>query len=390
MNIVADYSVSQSRAVYLSASRLLCQPVRVSVLHVKLQLSIIALRMLLLFLCKFALLSFYLSDAACPSSDTNPPSKATSPSYLSLVKSVSWPGTRFVPSTGKLLKILHLNSTHLSGHFISHSGVVLHFTSTSSGNLYVRRSDGSTIIEHDFVSTGRHIHFARVEDHPFVYDTRADGKTYKLPSHRRSKREMEEEYDDRSAQNHTTADEEEMKAAFHQLSIDPHAHLLGKLSQALAEFGIFGYKSPASLPLHMTAMAVARQLPSNETEEAEDQKSFACAEQKLATTAKPIHSKSRQRRGWFFVGIITTIVQRIVEPVIGLVSSCDSIENNHHNDCLGMCGKGCNCQKWVCGNCCWNKGCYQHDLCCTRSTFSCIIPAGFSCYGYLQYPACMY
>ena len=51
------------------------------------------------------------------------------------------------------------------------------------------------------------------------------------------------------------------------------------------------------------------------------------------------------------------------------------------NDCLGMCGKGCSCWKWVCGDCCWHIGCYHHDLCCGEKFFqtSCLFPFGFNC-----------
>ena len=43
--------------------------------------------------------------------------------------------------------------------------------------------------------------------------------------------------------------------------------------------------------------------------------------------------------------------------------------------CLGLCGPICKCWKWVCGNCCFNKMCYDHDLCCNKHgyfSWSCI------------------
>lgn len=53
------------------------------------------------------------------------------------------------------------------------------------------------------------------------------------------------------------------------------------------------------------------------------------------------------------------------------------------NRCRGLCGLGCNCWKWICGDCCWHLGCYQHDLCCNYSRFStyCLFPYSynFSC-----------
>ena len=39
-------------------------------------------------------------------------------------------------------------------------------------------------------------------------------------------------------------------------------------------------------------------------------------------------------------------------------------------NCLGLCGKKCSCWQWVCGDCCFNWECYQHDLDCKDSYFS--------------------
>ena len=51
------------------------------------------------------------------------------------------------------------------------------------------------------------------------------------------------------------------------------------------------------------------------------------------------------------------------------------------DDCLGMCGFGCTCWSFLCGDCCYHLGCYEHDLCC-RVQFiqtSCIFPFNFRC-----------
>lgn len=32
--------------------------------------------------------------------------------------------------------------------------------------------------------------------------------------------------------------------------------------------------------------------------------------------------------------------------------------------CKGMCGPGCTCRRYICGSCCYNQGCYDHDNCC--------------------------
>ena len=51
--------------------------------------------------------------------------------------------------------------------------------------------------------------------------------------------------------------------------------------------------------------------------------------------------------------------------------------------CLGMCGPGCNCWTWACGDCCYHQGCYDHDLCCkTFISWDCLGVWKFSCNSY--------
>jgi len=37
---------------------------------------------------------------------------------------------------------------------------------------------------------------------------------------------------------------------------------------------------------------------------------------------------------------------------------------NRSNNCYGMCGPGCDCWSWVCGDCCYHWGCAVHDNWC--------------------------
>ena len=50
-------------------------------------------------------------------------------------------------------------------------------------------------------------------------------------------------------------------------------------------------------------------------------------------------------------------------------------------ECLGMCGKGCQCWEFVCGDCCYHLGCFEHDLICGESFLqTCgLFPFNFSC-----------
>lgn len=70
---------------------------------------------------------------------------------------------------------------------------------------------------------------------------------------------------------------------------------------------------------------------------------------------------------------------------------CTSLQGRYKSNCIGMCGKKCSCWRWVCGDCCFHQGCYEHDLCCEHDFFStyCLVPVGFSCWGYSGYPRCI-
>ena len=79
----------------------------------------------------------------------------------------------------------------------------------------------------------------------------------------------------------------------------------------------------------------------------------------------------------------------------GLKKRCIDLSSNPHDDqCLGMCGPGCNCWRWICGDCCLNDGCHDHDRCCRSAgilSLRCLLPFfyGFSCNGYGGYPDCL-
>lgn len=59
---------------------------------------------------------------------------------------------------------------------------------------------------------------------------------------------------------------------------------------------------------------------------------------------------------------------------------------DYDNDCHGMCGRGCDCWMWLCGDCCFWPGCHSHDNCCRSSGFwsfwRCWIPYDFNCLYY--------
>jgi len=50
-------------------------------------------------------------------------------------------------------------------------------------------------------------------------------------------------------------------------------------------------------------------------------------------------------------------------------------------DCIGQCGACGSCWSYVCGDCCWYKGCCGHDICCYAfGSIACLFPINFSCH----------
>ena len=72
---------------------------------------------------------------------------------------------------------------------------------------------------------------------------------------------------------------------------------------------------------------------------------------------------------------------------------CSLASDPNNDNCLGMCGKGCWCWSIFCGDCCYNRGCYEHDMCCRTRFFStyCLTPIfhSFWCSSFGGYPKCL-
>lgn len=130
---------------------------------------------------------------------------------------------------------------------------------------------------------------------------------------------------------------------------------IGLLSEAAFVMGhhhdITSQEYPSTLPLYMTASRV-------------NSRSNAYPE-----TDVPLNHNQDD------VGSRHNIRRKREESCLDECPPCKSKE------CLGMCGPGCVCWKWSCGNCCYNKGCYDHDLCCRSkpNSLACLLPMAFDC-----------
>ena len=116
--------------------------------------------------------------------------------------------------------------------------------------------------------------------------------------------------------------------------------LLPEAAEAIGQRGLTGMNTPAVLPFFMFALRITQ---------------FSLSPSVSNTTT----ALGREKRNSCF-------------------NLCPPCPND---ECYGMCGYGCTCWSYVCGDCCWHRGCYDHDTCCRRGFFQsrCLFPASFRC-----------
>lgn len=160
--------------------------------------------------------------------------------------------------------------------------------------------------------------------------------------------------------------------------------LLHALSTALKENAS---NHVITMRFHMLCMTL---LPENDHEDTAVPKGH-WSKKVFAYTTDKKGSGSMEFQG---VGIIPTRKKRNIFRSKRSDYCHDLRFNPNNDDCLGMCGPGCSCWSFVCGNCCYNQLCFEHDKCCRHEMFSlsCLLPVIYylSCEnGFGGYPSCL-
>ena len=130
----------------------------------------------------------------------------------------------------------------------------------------------------------------------------------------------------------------------------PELQLLENAVTALASSGVTGIEYPSAVSFYMAAGNLRR-----------------FANRSNLTASYSMLMRSAPSR------------QEVTEDCLSECPPCP------YQECLGLCGYGCNCWKWVCGDCCYHLGCYEHDICCRKKFVrtACLFPFNFKCeYGY--------
>ena len=132
-------------------------------------------------------------------------------------------------------------------------------------------------------------------------------------------------------------------------------YLLDDAAHAVGEQGVNGVTTPAAMPFFIFAMRITQTILTD-------------SQLYNSTVVKtPEKSVARQKR---ILG----------NPLEHFRSSC--YKYRRYSDCKGLCGPQCYCWWFVCCNCCYNQGCYDHDTCCERrgtAYHRCFFPIGFQC-----------
>ena len=140
------------------------------------------------------------------------------------------------------------------------------------------------------------------------------------------------------------------QSTLYNLAMSYEAILIIEAAKALGDLGIMGAEYPSVMRFYQLALRLANTRDSISEDEGD--------------SSAP-DTKGYQPR------------QRRAERCSSNGATCPSGRcpfRRGSNDCFGMCGKGCSCWSFVCGDCCVHQYCLTHDECCRTAgffTFTC-------------------
>ena len=156
---------------------------------------------------------------------------------------------------------------------------------------------------------------------------------------------------------------ETRQLAFEALALRDEIELITEAAWTLGKLGINGNENPAAMPFYLLARRL-QQYRDSLLSPADD--------------ADMVDRADDREKRWLPALSYVTVERRSSSCVGGSQPSSS-------NNCLGMCGYGCSCWSWVCGDCCVHQGCLDHDNCCRTHGFwswACWSLWNFSCSSY--------
>ena len=134
------------------------------------------------------------------------------------------------------------------------------------------------------------------------------------------------------------------QSSLQNLASSREAALIIEAAIALGEHGIQGTEYPAAMSFYQLALKLARAGK-------EVASSF--------TLNTKVNKEPRKKRG-----VVCSNVDDVCERC-----PFQYDVNGYSNNCFGLCGYGCSCWHFVCGDCCLHQFCLTHDKCCADNGF---------------------
>ena len=220
--------------------------------------------------------------------------------------------------SGRLVQLSYVNEK-VQGKYASKDKTYgITFVSRSDDYLLIRTFSGKTL----------------VETSPITETDGHNSRSIYILGHEYTQHES-------SAHSDRPVDHEKpLSDAIHELLGIREINLLMSAAEAVGKKGLNGESTPAVLPFFNFALRVTQ----------------------LAEDSQYNNTTHRYKR----------------ESYMHCASTCPPCPND---ECIGLCGKDCRCLKWICNDCCWHRGCYDHDLCCKKSWLQtgCLLPFKFRC-----------
>ena len=149
-----------------------------------------------------------------------------------------------------------------------------------------------------------------------------------------------------------------------KLMAHPKLRLINEAAFALGHH-IHGTDNPAAMAYYATALRLSR------------------ISEESARIMEDISFEQTRYRRWGLGWLIDTL-NPSKEHCSNSDSECPKGECPEGEKCRGLCGPKCTCWYFICGDCCWNLGCYEHDRICTpngKHSVECLAtaPIGFVC-----------
>ena len=147
-------------------------------------------------------------------------------------------------------------------------------------------------------------------------------------------------------------------SAIESLALRPEIELCMSAAEALGNLGVIGSQNPAAMPFYALTLRLAKYrniLLTGADFTMNDDDNYQ----------EGVQLEDRQKRSCGYLCPYGYC------PYYG-----------YGSDCFGMCGMGCTCQSWFCGDCCVHQGCYDHDYCCGTygyTSWTCITVWNIDC-----------